>query len=57
MVLYKDVTEDMLGKLNANEVHNVPRAENKEKDVLSKLAFGGGGGARPHCPDVPGRRS
>lgn len=41
MVLYKDVTEGLLVKLAAYEVHHVPRSENKEADILSKLALGG----------------
>lgn len=41
MILFKDVTEGLLARLVAYEVHHVPRAENKEADILSKLALGG----------------
>lgn len=41
MALYKDVTEGLLAKLEAYEVHHVPRTENREVDILSKLALSG----------------
>lgn len=41
MILYKDVTEGLLARLSTYEIHYVPRAENKEADILSKLALEG----------------
>lgn len=38
--LYKDVAKGLLGKLTAYEIIHVPRPENKEADLLSKLALG-----------------
>ncbi|XP_019171919.1 PREDICTED: uncharacterized protein LOC109167354 [Ipomoea nil] len=40
LVLYKDVAEGLLDKLEANEITHIPRAENTEADILSKLALG-----------------
>lgn len=41
MVLYKDVTVGLLGNIAAYEVQHMPRTENKEVDVFSKLALEG----------------
>ncbi|XP_031096962.1 uncharacterized protein LOC116001213 [Ipomoea triloba] len=41
MRLYKDVVEGLLTKLETYEIHHVPRLENQEADILSKLSLGG----------------
>lgn len=41
MILYKDMTEGLLARLAAYEIHHVPSVKNKEADILSKLALGG----------------
>lgn len=41
MILYKDITEGLLERLDAYKVHHMPRLENKDVDILSKLAIGG----------------
>ncbi|XP_019172753.1 PREDICTED: uncharacterized protein LOC109168166 [Ipomoea nil] len=40
LVLYKDVAEGLLDKLEAYEITHILRAENTEADILSKLASG-----------------
>ncbi|XP_031111906.1 uncharacterized protein LOC116015878 [Ipomoea triloba] len=38
---YKKITEGLLGEFEAYELEHVPRAENTEADILSKIALGG----------------
>lgn len=40
MILYKDVTKGLLGRLDVYEVYHVPRLENKEVDIFSRLVLG-----------------
>ncbi|XP_019183571.1 PREDICTED: uncharacterized protein LOC109178405 [Ipomoea nil] len=40
LILYKDVAEGQLDKLEAYEFAHIPRAENTKADILSKLAAG-----------------
>ncbi|XP_031127679.1 uncharacterized protein LOC116029776 [Ipomoea triloba] len=39
--MYKDVTEGLLEKLKAHEIQHVPRTENVEADLMSKISLGG----------------
>ncbi|XP_019184747.1 PREDICTED: uncharacterized protein LOC109179701 [Ipomoea nil] len=40
LILYKDVVEGLLDKLEAYEITHIPRVKNTEADILSKLAAG-----------------
>ncbi|XP_019167796.1 PREDICTED: uncharacterized protein LOC109163501 [Ipomoea nil] len=46
--MYKDVTEGLLGKLDAYEIQHVPRTENMKADLLSKISLGGTPGHLAH---------
>lgn len=39
MKLYKHMIEGLLQKFKEYEVHHIPRAENKEANIASKLAL------------------